>query len=230
MQVIYVHVMDYPVTAPRCLVNDGAVKQVFQFAERLPQSKPLAKPTVVEDGQGVAGHQLLALHGTGVGKDLEGDVVTTGSLVEPLHPLRDGALLVALPTELQEAHLLAPPVTGLVGLDQLGLDFHSRPGRQQWIHGAPIATRWELLRKQIQPHLRLGRLVVEEHTASDREGRSFIIEPLAGKAVGEFGRVRRHVLQQQALAIAVQHVLMAFGHLQGLLEVGPVPLVLKGRK
>ena len=147
-----------------------------------------------------------------------------------LHPLRDGALLVALPTELQKAHLLVPPVASLVGLDQLGLDFHPGPGGQQRIHRATITAGRELLRSQIQPHLRLGRLVVEEHTASNREGRSFIIEPFAGKAVGELGRVRRDVLQQQALAIAVQHILMAFGHLQGLWEVGPVPLLLKKRR
>ena len=210
------------------LVNDGAVKQVLQLAEGLPQGKPLAKPTVVEDGQGVAGDQLLALHGASVGKDFEGDVGAVGGLVEPLHPLRDGALLVALPTKLEEAHLFAPPVAGLVCLDQLGLGFHPGPGRQQREHRATIATRWKLLRREIQPHLRLGRLVVEEHAASNREGRSFIIQPLARKAVGKFGRVRRYVLQQQALAIAMQHILMAFGHLQGLLEVGPVPLLLEG--
>ncbi len=146
--------------------------------------------------------------------------------MQALHPLRNGAVFIALPQELQQRHILAAPVAGLVVLHRLRLRLHARPGRLQHHHGASVAARREELREQVEPHLRLRGLVVEEHAPGHREGGRLVVEPLPRKAVRELRRVGRHVLQQEAAVVAVQDVLVALRDLQRLREVRAVALLL----
>ena len=193
------------------------------------KDQPLAKVAVVVEGQGVASHQLLALHGALVRKDVEGHLLAR-CFVRLSHPLVDFTLLVAFPAELEEAHLFIAPGAVFIELQEFGLHLHVRPRHNQANHGATIPTRGKLLGEEVEPHLRLSGLVVEEHTTGHRESRGLVIQPLPSKAVRELGRVCRHILQQQPLAIPVEDILVASDHVQGLNEIGSVALCLDGQR
>ena len=139
----------------------------------------------------------------------------------------NSTLVVGLAAELKEAHVVGAPLARLARLQQLlgchGDSLASGTRDQQRSHGAAIVARRQQFSKDVEPHLRLVRLVVEERTPGYGESRRFVIEPLSGKAVGELWRVGGNILQQEAPAVAMQDILVALGDVQGLREVGPVP-------
>ena len=201
--------------------------QLIEVPEGAPQSQPLPKPAVVEDGQDVAGDELLALDCGLVDKGDErtalllrgGRLVIGGRLPEGAdEPLRDLAVLVALAHVLQQAHRLPAPGALLVERDRRRLLRHTGPRRKKGGHRATVLARRELLRRKIEPHLRFGWLVVEQDPPRHRESRSLVVQPLPGKAIRKFRGVGRDVLQQQSVAVAVQDVLVALRHLQRLRE------------
>ena len=51
-----------------CLVDNVLHQKLVQCTKWLPQRQPLPKPTVVEEREHVAGHQLLTSHWAGSGK------------------------------------------------------------------------------------------------------------------------------------------------------------------
>lgn len=131
----------------------------------------------------------------------------------------DLAVLVGLPEEFEQRHIVATPRAVRVMVDAIWdilLPWHRHDKAH---HGPTSEALREALVSQLQPHLWFQRVVLAKDASGHLVGTGVVAKPLLREGIGELGHIACSVTQEHAPTISGLDVQMAFEGTHQILHI-----------